>query len=154
MRYNTTTLLLIGAVVALLFAVFYLYQKKENLDLNVDVQKDPDMPKTQPDNTVAPNQAPVQNLPPVLVLFHATWCPHCKTVLPLWPQIKANLAGKLDVIDIESKDPEMAKHKIQGFPTIRFFPQGLNNVDVYVDHTGPRTVEGIMQFLASLSKPN
>lgn len=150
MRYNTTTLCLVGAIVVLLLLVFYLYQrdqKDEHLELNVE--KKPDNTQIKPDNV----PAPVQNTSPVLVLFHATWCPHCKDVLPLWPQVKASVEGKLDVIDVESKNPIMAKHKIQGFPTIRFFPQGIDNVEVFVDHTGPRTVEGVMQFLKSLSKP-
>lgn len=150
MRYNTTTLCLIGAIVVLLLLVFYLYQrdqKNEHLELNVEQHPETNT-HTQPEA-----QAPPQNTAPVLVLFHASWCPHCKDVLPLWPQIKANMAGKLDVIDVESKNPIMAKHKIQGFPTIRFFPQGIDNTESYVDHTGPRTVDGVMQFLASLSKP-
>jgi len=149
MRYNTTTLCLIGAVVLLVLVVLYLYQKDqkhENLDMTVEPQQ-----VAQPPPAI---EAPPQNATPVLALFHATWCPHCRDVLPFWPQIKANVAGKLDVVDIESKNPELAKHKIPGFPTIRFFPQGLSNTETYIDHTGSRTVEGVMQFLASLSKPN
>lgn len=151
MRYNTTTLCLVGAIVVLLLLVFYLYQqsqKHEGLDLNVKNE-----PETPGPSTAPPNTGTVKPSMPMLVLFHASWCPHCKDVLPLWPQIKANMEGKLAVIDVESKDPVMAKHKIQGFPTIRFFPQGIDNTEVYVDHTGPRSVEGVMQFLAGLSKP-
>lgn len=153
MRYNTLTLCLIGAVVLLSILVLYLYQqrdqKNEQLDMTVELE-----PKGH-----APVPAKIEPAPagpsssPVLVLFHATWCPHCRDVLPLWPQVKAGVAGKLDVIDVESKNPIMANHKIQGFPTIRFFPQGMDSVETYVDHTGPRTVDGVMQFLASLSKP-
>jgi thiol-disulfide isomerase/thioredoxin len=84
---------------------------------------------------------------PTFVLFHATWCPHCKHMMGDWAETENVLKGKINMKMIESAEPEMAKHKVGGFPTIRMFPRGLNNPDEYVDYTGPRTADGMIKFV-------
>jgi thioredoxin-like negative regulator of GroEL len=122
-----------------------LYQKGNN------TEKMQAVPHSEPsESQQAPKLPPQGKDGPVIVLFHATWCPHCKDVLPIWQQLKAGAKGNIQVLDIESKDPALTQHQIPGFPTIRFFPQGLGSPQDHKDYTGPRTLEGIIQFLSSL----
>lgn len=152
MRYNTLTVCLISAIAVLLGIVLYLYSKSRNVENLGPVQQ-------APSNAAGPARRPEQPMnqqgessgaTPSFVLFHATWCPHCKDVLPIWQQLKAGAKGNIQIIDIESKDPALSQHQIQGFPTIRFFPQGLSVPQNYKDYTGPRTLDGMIQFLSSL----
>lgn len=147
MRFNTATVCLICVIAVLLGVVLYMYQQKgdhENMDAT------PPMAPQQP--APRPAAAPVQGGPgaPAIVLFHATWCPHCKDVLPIWQQLKAGAKGGIQILDIESKNPSLAAHQLPGFPTIRFFPQGPGVPENHQDYNGPRTLDGIVQFLSSL----
>lgn len=145
MRYNTLTVCLICAVAVLLGAVLYLYQKGNNSNEKMEaVHLAPPQP-ARPSSS-----GPAGSAGPAIVLFHATWCPHCKDVLPIWQQLKAGAKGNIQILDIESKDPALTQHQIPGFPTIRFFPQGLGSPQDHKDYTGPRTLDGIVQFLSSL----
>lgn len=154
MRRDTLILCLGAVIVALIGVILYMhYRPKENMGPVAPVADHREQPREAPRASAGP-VAPVgssEGDKPALVLFHASWCPHCKDVLPLWPQLKSMVNGQLDVIDIESKDPRMAAHSIRGFPTIRLYPKGLSNPTMFIEHVGPRTIEGITQFL---SNPN
>ena len=89
---------------------------------------------------------------PSLVLFHADWCGHCKKMMPEWKKFKSQ--NKLNVlpIDVESENKEiMNKHGINGFPTIKFFPNGHANGGAQ-DYTGPRTTKGFHDFVKGVSQ--
>lgn len=140
MRLNNVTIACACIIAVLLGVIFYMYQQKGKTSENMD--------STAPGPVVAPVHAPASNSP-AFVLFWAEWCPHCKDVVPIWKQLKEGAKGNVQILDMESKNPAMMAHKIPGFPTIRFFPEGLENGAVHTDYTGPRTLEGFVQFLSS-----
>lgn len=149
MRYNTLTICLIAAVIVLLGTVLFLYQRGKPTENMQATERSPSQDGTRPPPPAG--AAPAQTGgAPALVLFHATWCPHCKDVLPIWQQLKAGTKGGIQILDIESKDPALTQHQIPGFPTIRFFPRGLSVPQDHQDYKGPRTLEGIVQYLSSL----
>lgn len=90
--------------------------------------------------------APVEEAP-VFVFFYATWCPHCEQMMDEWRQTEQALLGKINTKAIESENPEIAKHKFPGFPTLRMFPGGLNHPESFVDYRGPRKADAMIKFV-------
>ena len=89
---------------------------------------------------------------PSLVLFHANWCGHCKKMKPEWDKFKSENKSNVLAIDVESENKEvMNKHGINGFPTIKFFPNGHAN-GKGKDYTGPRTAKGFHDFVKGVSQ--
>lgn len=85
-----------------------------------------------------------------LVLFHAPWCGHCKQLMPTWDKFESeNQGGSVDVLKINADDNQEAakKHGVEGYPTIKFLPNGLDNPEGAVDYQGERTYEGLKKFL-------
>lgn len=69
----------------------------------------------------------------IFALFYAPWCGHCKNMMPEWDKLitfyKDNPNPNVDVVKIncdENKDLAK-KHDVDGFPTIKFLPYGLND---------------------------
>jgi len=91
--------------------------------------------------------APVQADAPTFVFFYATWCPHCEHMMGDWEETQKSLLGKVNVKAIESANPEMANHKIPGFPTLRMFPRGLSAPNEYIDYKGPRKAQDMIKFV-------
>ena len=147
MRYNTLTICLIAAVIVLLGTVLYLYQRGRTTENMQATEKGPQRDAPRPPQ---PAGTPSAGGAPTLALFHATWCPHCKDVLPIFKQLEAGAKGGIQIVDIESKDPALTQHQIPGFPTIRFFPQGLSVPQNHQDYKGPRTLDGIVEYLSKL----
>lgn len=83
------------------------------------------------------------------VFFHMDGCGHCQAMKPEWQKLSDMKEYKgCRFVDYEAKDEEiMNKHQIQGFPTIKFCPEGVHAVDKCVVYEGERTAEGIKQFL-------
>ncbi len=89
--------------------------------------------------------APDKRAAPTLVFFYADWCPACEAMLSEWVATEQALLGKVETKAIESANPEMSRFTIQGFPTIRFYPIGLD-ADTYLDYKGPRKAEQLVEF--------
>ena len=86
---------------------------------------------------------------PEFVMFKADWCGHCKRTMPEFEKLESeNIQGcKITKIDSD-ENPEIIKSsKVQGFPTLRFYPNGLNNLSNYHEYNGERNVEGFKTFL-------
>jgi thiol-disulfide isomerase/thioredoxin len=145
-RLNTTNLCFLGVILFLVAVVIYLYTNK-----NVDGKENigPETPKHVVKAVVNPGVPTQRSNEPCMTLFHADWCPHCKHLLPVWEEIKKAVNNQHQLADVESKNPMMAEHTLKGFPTVRYFPQGMANSANYVDYEGDRTPQSILQFLSS-----
>ncbi len=62
----------------------------------------------------------------VLVEFYATWCPHCKHMMPVINQIKELLEGSVDIyqLDIDQNQEIADIEKINSTPTFIIYRDG------------------------------
>jgi thiol-disulfide isomerase/thioredoxin len=86
-----------------------------------------------------------------LYFVYATWCPHCKTVLPAMKELAAKSpidvdGKKVGVVLVESEEKEKIAGlpvKIEGFPT--FF---LKKADgTVMEYNGEREPEALLAFV-------
>jgi len=82
----------------------------------------------------------------VLVEFYAPWCGHCKQLVPIWDKLGEKYADHETIViaKMDSTANELEEVKVQGFPTIKLFKKGTNEI---VDYNGDRTLEGFSKFL-------
>ena len=88
---------------------------------------------------------------PTIALFSASWCGHCKNLIPHWNKFenKYNNKDNILIVNIDSDNNKdlVKKHSVKGFPTIKFCPQGLNNADGTITYEGTRNFPGLVEFL-------
>ncbi|MBD5234185.1 MAG: thioredoxin family protein [Bacteroidales bacterium] len=62
----------------------------------------------------------------VLVEFYATWCGHCRNMMPVVEQVKELLAGTVDIyqLDIDSNEELADVEKITSTPTFIIYKDG------------------------------
>jgi thiol-disulfide isomerase/thioredoxin len=86
-----------------------------------------------------------------LYFVYATWCPHCKDILPAMKELAAKSpidvdGKKIAVVLVESEEKEVIAAlpvKVEGFPT--FF---LKKADGSVkEYHGDRTKAGLLEFI-------
>ena len=85
---------------------------------------------------------------PVCALFEKRGCPHCDNFRPTWEKFKqSNTDGKVAIESFEaSEHPDvMSKHNIQGFPTVRLYPNGMNGE--HKEFNGERNIESLQSFI-------
>lgn len=89
---------------------------------------------------------------PCLVIFKAEWCGHCKNTMPEIQKLQQEQLGNVNIVVVDSDEkPDLIKeHGVQGFPTIRFYPEGLGNKKNYENFNGERNVQGFKTFLERL----
>lgn len=93
-------------------------------------------------------QEALQKDKPVLVLFYASWCPHCHHFQPTWSKLcsKYSKSRKLQPVQIEYSDlthiPKKYQ-KIAGFPTIQMIKGGK----IVTEYNGNRTAEDVEAFV-------
>jgi len=82
----------------------------------------------------------------VLVEFYAPWCGHCKQLVPTWDKLGEKYADHPSIViaKMDSTANELEEVKVQGFPTIKLFKKGSNEI---VDYNGERTEDGFVKFL-------
>jgi len=87
----------------------------------------------------------------VFVEFYAPWCGHCKQLAPIWDQLGEKFKDNEDIViaKMDSTANELEDIKIQGFPTLKYFPKGS---DQAVDYNGGRTLEDLTKFVESGGK--
>ena len=63
----------------------------------------------------------------VLVEFYATWCPHCKRMIPVMEEVKKLLGNRVPVytIDIDENEKEAEDNKIETIPTFIVYHNGI-----------------------------
>lgn len=86
---------------------------------------------------------------PCLAVFKAEWCGHCKRLMPEIQKLQQENVENVNLVIIDSdQQPQLIKeHGIQGFPSIRFYPNGLGNKSDYEDYNGERTAQSLKTFM-------
>lgn len=102
------------------------------------------------------DEVDVNNLEDVeLIIFYTTWCPHSKTAIKAWNDLKPNYDNKvynkyrvlLKEVDCD-KDVEMAdKYNIEGYPTIKLVKNEGTEV---VEYDAKLNDETLNEFLSSV----
>lgn len=77
--------------------------------------------------------SPPDKSKPAIVVLKANWCGHCKAFLPIWDKfVKQHERGSpISFVTWDSKEDKDDIEKVQnmeGYPTIRFYPGGLNTI--------------------------
>ncbi len=91
---------------------------------------------------------------PVLVMYYADWCGHCKRAKPQLEAAKGEYRGKVKIVMINAEDTENAsllkQEDVQGFPTIRYYKSGMpvaGKKSDYEEYNGERSKEDFLKFL-------
>lgn len=87
---------------------------------------------------------------PAFVAFTAEWCGHCKKLKPEWKKLQDDNKTSIIInLDNDEHKELHKKHKVEGFPTIKYFPKGLNDPKSAVDYNGARDKDSMEKFLKS-----
>merc|ERR1719238_611836 len=83
------------------------------------------------------NEVALDKSKDVFVEFYAPWCGHCKSLAPVWEKLAAEFDKNEDVIiaKIDSTANEVEGVQVSGFPTLKLFKKGTNEV---VEYNGAR----------------
>lgn len=68
----------------------------------------------------------ISSNPVVLVEFYATWCPHCKKMMPIVDQVKEQLNGAAEIcqLDIDQNDEVADEVEVTSVPTFLLYKDG------------------------------
>ena len=142
------TFILMGLILVLLLALYYMQRRNQDARNSNIVVSNNNVVETFSDNELEANSGEV-----VMVLFFVNWCPHCKTVKPIWEKATSELNNtsvngknvRFVSVDCEEKPELGEKYNVEGYPTIKVFTEG--NVQEY---DGDRSLSGIKSYLNGL----
>jgi thiol-disulfide isomerase/thioredoxin len=85
-----------------------------------------------------------------LVLFYASWCPHCVNMRPEWnkflQKIKNNNNNNVNVLEAESAViPKKYLNQVEGYPTIKYY-SSPNKTPIHYTG-GPITSDNLLDFI-------
>lgn len=93
------------------------------------------------------------NSDPMLIMYYANWCGHCKRAKPEFQKLIDSYQGnvKVSMIDCEAAENKdmVQEQQIKGFPTIRYYPTGLT--ENYQEYSGGRTYSDFIEYLNGVS---
>lgn len=72
----------------------------------------------------------------VMIVFHATWCGHCKALMPKYEQAAKLLKGESNVVlaAMDAVENDIPKpYEVTGFPTIYFVPKDKKSNPISYD---------------------
>jgi len=86
---------------------------------------------------------------PELRLYHATWCGHCKKLMPKWHDVESMMGGSMDVVerDVDKFPVETAAFGVTGYPTILYVDKQRGRVTKY---GGKREASSILDWSRGL----
>ena len=85
----------------------------------------------------------LQQHPNAVVLFHASWCSHCKQLLPTYREVAAQSATlPMAAMECDNHDEVVQRYNLRGYPTILKFRGGQQ----VAEYTGNRTPNDLTQF--------
>jgi len=87
----------------------------------------------------------------VLVEFYAPWCGHCKSLAPKYDKLGEEFKDDSNVVIAKVDATENdTPARIEGFPTLIFYPAGAKSNPV--NYEGDRTVEAMAEFVRTNRK--
>ena len=96
----------------------------------------------------------------VFVLFYASWCGHCKEVIPAMDELAEYFEQDRNVligkIDITKEADTVSKFGITGVPALKLFPKGTHHKDAGMDYGERRDYGHMKNFVdrhAGMSLP-
>ncbi|MDE6119397.1 MAG: thioredoxin family protein [Muribaculaceae bacterium] len=65
--------------------------------------------------------------PVTLIEFYATWCPHCRRMMPVMDDVKEMFDGQVAVtqLDIDKNDDVAQACKVESVPTFIIYKNGV-----------------------------
>lgn len=86
--------------------------------------------------------------PLVLVEFFATWCPHCQRMMPVVEEVKEELEGVAQVVQLDvDKEQEFANEAgVQGIPTFIVYKDGKEMWRQSGEMEGSALLEAVRKF--------
>lgn len=87
---------------------------------------------------------------PVLVLFYAPWCGHCKRFKPELDRLSALMGDsiRIGIVNGDHESELSHEYNVKGFPTLFYWPQGQKGEDVNrQEYHGARTAAAIKKHI-------
>ena len=90
----------------------------------------------------------------VLIVFLASWCPHCKNVQPTINKFKNlhhnkeinGINVKIIVYDVDKHKDKIKEYNVDGFPTFKLLVKNKEGGTNIVNHNGGRTYEDLVKL--------
>lgn len=144
-------------LIVILFAIFYPRRRyRMSLDRGQMLQQYPmmqmenmenmsDMMEPSPSDDMDP-QTIMNSDKPMMIFFYAPWCGHCTRAKPEFQKLMQKAKGRAFMINCDEHQDIAKAHDIQGFPTIRFYPNGPRNGNPQ-EYMGDRNHQNMLEFM-------